>query len=79
MVGHLERIVVNETSVMQFSRCFIAPAELHHAGFIYYNLHDARSHENRLPEFLLPGWARRDNHVTKGDVVDLILKMFLII
>ena len=23
------------------------PAELHHAGFIYYNLHDARNHENQ--------------------------------
>ena len=24
------------------------PAELHHAGFIYYNLHDARNHEKQI-------------------------------
>jgi len=45
-------IVVNETSVMQFSRCFIA--ELHHAGFIYYNLHDAQNHENQILYYILP-------------------------
>ena len=29
-------------------RCNKKPAELHHAGFIYYNLHDARNHENQI-------------------------------
>ena len=29
-------------------RCNKTPAELHHAGFIYYNLHDARKHENQI-------------------------------
>ena len=29
------------------------PAELHHAGFIYYNLHDARNHENPPKKFSL--------------------------
>jgi len=29
-------------------RCNKTPAELHRAGFIYYNLHDARNHENQI-------------------------------
>ena len=35
MVPCIMWIVVNETSVMQFSNK--TPAELHHTGFIYYN------------------------------------------
>jgi hypothetical protein len=30
--------------------CNKTRAELHHAGFIYYNLRDARNHENQKPK-----------------------------
>jgi len=36
------------------------PAELHHAGFIYYNLHDARNHENQIPEWTVYFAVRTD-------------------
>ena len=37
----------NMLSLLRWNK---TPAELHHAGFIYYCLYDARNHENQIVE-----------------------------
>ena len=48
---HIELLMMDAFDIRNMQsllRCNKTSAELYHAGFIYYNLHDARNHENQI-------------------------------